>query len=73
MLGHAVKGVLGNAGWLSAGSRLLEGAAAATGSARHASSHSENTNTFLREVKKDYDPYMRRYRHWGGHFVPGAI
>lgn len=51
MLAAALRGVVSssNAGWLAAGSKLLQGGGLAS-SARAASSHAENTNTFLREA-----------------------
>lgn len=51
MLAHSLRGVLNNGGWIAAGSRLLQGFGAAASGARAASSHAENTNTFLREVR----------------------
>lgn len=52
MLASGLRSVIGNSGgWLAAGSRLVQGLTAPAGAARHASSHAENTNTFLREVR----------------------
>ncbi|KAI8464925.1 MAG: glutamate dehydrogenase [Monoraphidium minutum] len=49
MLLSGLRSVLGSSGWIAAGSRLVQGLGAPAG-ARAASSHAENTNTFLREA-----------------------
>jgi hypothetical protein len=51
MLVSALRGLVSSPGWLAAGSRLLQGAGAGS-AVRQASSHAENTNTFLREVRR---------------------
>jgi hypothetical protein len=71
MLTSALRGVIGSAGWLASGSRLLQQGLGATPSgARAASSHAENTNTFLREVRH---PGVSVWAMTGGRGGRGAL